>query len=211
VPIRTIAHWTLASRQILDDMSQLRGIIDTELLYGLGYVEELQLLNGAGTGTDLNGLYTQATAFASPYGGTLTAATKIDVILAAILQNALANQPATGVVIHPSDWTEIRGIKNADGEYIMGPPGADVEPRLFGLPVVATAAMTVDKFLVGNFQASTLYDRWSARVEVSTEDSDNFRKNLVTLLAEERIGLAVKQTTAFTKGDFSDAITDLTS
>jgi hypothetical protein len=30
-------------------------------------------------------------------------------------------------------------------------------------------------------------------------------------LAEERIALAVKNTLAFTKGDFSDAITDLTS
>jgi HK97 family phage major capsid protein len=211
VPIRTIAHWVLASRQVLDDAPQLQGLIDTEMRYGLSYAEELQLLNGAGSGTDLNGIYTQATAFASPYGSTLTAANKIDVILAALLQNALANEPATGIIVHPSDWTEIRGIKNSDGDYIMGPPGADVEPRLFGLPVVATPAMAVDKFVVGNFQAATLYDRWEARVEISTEDSDNFRKNLVTVLAEERIGLAVKNAAAFTKGDFSDAITDLTS
>ena len=56
-----------------------------------------------------------------------------------------------------------------------------------------------------------MYDRTAARVEVSTEDSDNFRKNLVTLLAEERIGLAVKNPLAFTKGDFAAAITDLAS
>ena len=42
------------------------------------------------------------------------------------------------------------------------------------------------------------------------EDSDNFRRNKVTVLAEKRIALAVKHTLAFTKGDFSDAITDLT-
>jgi hypothetical protein len=52
---------------------------------------------------------------------------------------------------------------------------------------------------------------WLPRVEVSTEDIDNFRNNLVTLLAEERIGLAVKRTTGFTKGSFATAITDLTS
>jgi HK97 family phage major capsid protein len=213
VTARTIAHWVLASRQILEDIPQLQGLIDTDLRYGLAFVEDVQLLSGSGAGEDLNGIYTQATAFTQAASGLgmMSAATKLDVIGAALLQNALANEPATGIVLHPSDWTDMRLLKDTEGRYLMGPPGADVVPRLFGLPVVATPAMTVDKFLVGNFQAATLYDRWQARVEVSTEDSDNFRKNLVTVLAEERIGLAVKNTAAFTKGDFSDAITDLTS
>jgi len=51
--------------------------------------------------------------------------------------------------------------------------------------------MIAGSFLVGNPEGD-LYDRMAARVEVSTEDADNFRKNLVTVLAEERIGLAVK-------------------
>lgn len=212
VPIRTIAHYVIASRQILDDAPQLAGLIDTELRYGLAQVEDGQLLNGAGTGTDLNGIYTQATTFASPFAAAMASMdTKLDVIGAALLQNALADEPATGVVIHPSDWMEIRLTKNTDGEYLLGAPGAAVDPQLFGVPVVATEAMAIGKFLVGNFEAATLYDRWQARVEVSTEDSDNFRKNLVTVLAEERVGLAVKNTNAFTKGDFAAAITDLTT
>lgn len=211
VPIRTIAHWMLASRQILDDAPQLRGTIDTELMYGLKYVEEDQLLNGGGTGTDLNGIVTQATAFAA---GTNTAASpnKIDVILYAILQGALNNLPPTGIVLHPSDWTSMRGIKDTAGAYILGAPASTVEPRLFGLPVVPSQAMAAGSFLTGDFATSaTLYDRWQARVEISTEDSDNFRKNLVTLLCEERIGLAVKRPLGFIKGTFSAAITDLTS
>lgn len=210
-PIRTLAHWVLASRQILDDVPQLQGFIDQELRYGLAYVEDNMLLNGAGTGTDLNGIYTQATAMsANPM--VVATPTKIDVIGAAILQQNLTDLPADGIVINPSDWTSMQLIKDTAGAYILGNPQDNVAPRLFGLPVVVTPAMTVDKFLVGNFQGSaTLYDRWSARVEISTEDSDNFRKNLVTILAEERIALAVKNTLGFTKGDFSDAITDLTS
>ena len=211
VPLRTIAHWILASRQVLDDAPQLQGVIDNELLYQLGFVEDAQLLTGAGTGTDLSGIYTQATAFAA---GTLTVASpqRIDVIGAAILQNALADLPADGIVLHPADWTAIRMTKNADGDYILGNPQDVVQPRLFGLPVVETQGMTAGNFLVGNFRGSaTLYDRMAARVEVSTEDSDNFRKNMVTVLAEERVGLAVKRPTGFTKGTFAPAITDLTS
>ena len=175
VPIRTLAHFVVASRQILEDVPQLQGLIDTELRYGLQYAEELQLLNGGGTGTDLNGIATQATAFAA--GSLIIAsATKLDVIGAAIHQNALAEEPVTGIVVHPSDWTDMRLLKNTDGEYIMGPPGADVEPRLFGVPTVVTQAMSAGSFLVGNFRAATLYDRWQARVELSTEDSGTFAK-----------------------------------
>lgn len=211
VPIRTIAHWMLASRQVLDDAPQLQGLIDSELMFGLELVEDNQLLNGGGTGTDLNGIYTQATAFAA--GSNIVASpTKLDALLFAILQGTLTEVPPTGIVLHPSDWIGIRATKNADGEYIMGPPSADVAPMMFGLPVALTQAQTAGTFTVGDFAGSaTIYDRWQKRVEVSTEDSDNFRKNLVTVLAEERIGLAVKLPTAFIKGTFSTAITDLTS
>jgi HK97 family phage major capsid protein len=211
VPIRTIAHWMLASRQILDDAPQMRATIDNELLYDLGVVEDAQLLMGGGTGTDINGVYTQATAFAA---GTLTVASpqRIDVIAAAILQNALANLPADGIAVHPADWTAICMTKNANGDYLIGNPQDMVQPRLFGLPVVPTLGMTAGNFLVGAFKRSaTLYDRQAKRVEVSTEDATNFRQNLVTLLAEERVGLAVKQPTGFTKGTFAAAIADLTS
>lgn len=211
VNVTTLAHWVYAMRQVLDDAPQLKGLIDTELLYGLAYVEDNQILNGGGTGTDLNGIYTQATAMsANPM--VVSSPTKIDVIGAAILQQNLTNLPADGIVMNPSDWTSIQLIKDTAGAYILGDPQSAVQPRLFGLPVVITPAMAADKFLIGSFRTSArLYDRWAARVEVSTEDGDNFRKNMITVLAEERIALAVTNTLGFTKGDFSDAITDLTS
>lgn len=211
VPIRKIAHWMLASAEILADAPQLQGIIDNELIYDLGLVEETQLLFGDGTGQNLLGMFTQASAF-SAGTATTTNPNKIDALLFAILQGALADIPPTGIVVHPSDWTAMRGLKNADGDYILGPPAADVEPRLFGLPVVATKAMLAGSFLVGDFAGSaTLYDRLAASVQISSEDSDNFRMNLLTLLGEERIGLAVKRATGFIAGTFAAAITDLTS
>jgi HK97 family phage major capsid protein len=46
VPALVIAHWTKASRQVLDDLPQLMGIIDTEPLDGLALKEDLQILSG---------------------------------------------------------------------------------------------------------------------------------------------------------------------
>jgi HK97 family phage major capsid protein len=206
--VTTIAHWVLATKQILDDVPMLQSYIDGRLRYGLMYVEENQLLNGGGTGTDLNGIYTQATAYAAPIVPTAAGdLTKIDVIRLAMLQAFLAELPPTGTVMHPSDWADIELTKTSDGAYLFANPQGSVTPRLWGLPVVETQAMTIDKFLTGAFQlGAQIFDREDANVEISTEDSDNFRKNLVTIRAEERIGLAVYRPEAFIKGDFGDAI-----
>jgi HK97 family phage major capsid protein len=209
--VTTIAHWVLATRQILDDAPMLQSYIDGRLRYGLAYVEEDQLLNGGGTGTDLNGIYTQATAMTSNLA-VVADPQRMDVIRYAMLQASLAEFPPNGIVLHPTDWASIETTKDDVGRYIIGNPATETQPRLWGLPVVATQAMTQDKFLVGAFRlGAQIFDRQDARVEISTEDAENFRKNLVTILAEERLALAVYRPEALVRGDFSDAIADLTS
>ena len=46
-----------------------------------------------------------------------------------------------------------------------------------------------------------VFDRWDARVETGYVN-DDFTKNLVTILAEERLALAVYRPQAFIYGDF---------
>lgn len=208
--VTTIAHWVLATRQILDDAPMLQSYIDGRLRYGLQYAEELQLLHGDGTGVNLNGIYTQAIDIGDM--GKVTTPTNLDVLRMAMLKASLAEFPATGMVLHPTDWANIELTKDGQGRYIIGDPKAEAAARVWGLPVVATQAMLVGKFLVGAFKAGAqIFDRQNATVELSTEDSDNFRKNLVTILAEERLALAVYRPQAFVKGDYAAAITALTT
>ncbi len=199
---KVIAHYVKASRQILSDSSQLASIIDNRLRYGLAYAEEQQLLNGPGTGTTMLGIIPQATAFSAPFDPAGTE-TNIDNIRLAMLQASLAEYPASGTVMHPSDWARIELLKDTTGQYIIGNPQGTLSPTLWGLPVVATQAITIDKFLVGAFKmGAQVFDRWLARVEVATENEDDFIKNLVTILAEERLALAVYRPEAFIYGDF---------
>lgn len=196
---KVIAHWTKASRQVLSDISQLRSIIDQRLLYGLAYVEENQLLNGDGTGQNLNGIITQSTAYSAPL--TPDMETPIDTIRLMMLQAALAEYPASGIVLHPTDWARIELTKDSQGRYIIGNPQGTAQPSLWGLPVVATQAISVDKALVGAFQlGAQVFDRWDARVETGYVN-DDFTKNLVTVLAEERLALAVYRPEAFIYAD----------
>lgn len=202
---KVIAHYMKASRQVMDDVSQLRSVIDERLLYGLAYKEESQLLSGDNTGQNLNGIIPQATAFSAPV--TIADLNIIDVLRLAMLQAALAEYPATGHVMHPTDWATIETLKDAQGRYIIGNPQGSTQPTLWALPVVATQAMTVRKFLTGAFKlGAQVFDRWAARVELATENEDDFIKNLVTILAEERLALAVYRPEAFIYGDFDTAL-----
>lgn len=201
-PIRTVAHFIPASVQVLADVPQLQGLIDQDLRYGLALKEEEQLLFGSGTGVNLTGMATLATPYAAPAG--MTGDNMIDQLGLAILQAALTDTPPDGIVVHDADWWRMRLLKDADGKYLLGDPGANPAPVLFGLPVVATKAMTVDKFLLGAFGAQTLYDRQQATVDVSTEHADFFIRNLVAIRCEERIGLAVKHPEALIYGDFGN-------
>ncbi|MBB2973954.1 phage major capsid protein [Mesorhizobium sp. RMAD-H1] len=198
---KVIAHWMKASKQILDDFAQLRSIIDGRLLYGLAFKEELQLLNGDGTGQNLHGIIPQASAYALPNGVTAPEPfTALDTLRFAMLQAALAEFPATGHVLHPTDWASIETLKDTTGRYIIGNPQGSLAPTLWRLPVVETQAITVGNFLTGAFKlGAQLFDRWDARVEVGFVN-DDFIKNLLTILGEERLALAVYRPEAFVTG-----------
>lgn len=205
---KVIAHWMKASKQVLDDVAQLRSIIDQRLLYGLAYVEETQLLNGDGTGQNLLGIIPQAEDYAVPAGFTEpTPVTSIDILRIAMLQAALAEYPATGHVLNPIDWAGIETTKDGEGRYIIGNPQGTAQPTMWGLPVVSTQAIAAGTFLTGAFRlGAQLFDRWDARVEVGYVN-DDFTKNLVTILAEERLALAVYRPEAFVTGDINPVVT----
>jgi HK97 family phage major capsid protein len=201
---KVIAHWMKASKQILSDVSQLKSIIDQRLLFGLAYVEESQLLNGDGTGQNLLGIIPQATAYAPAMS--LADLTQIDIMRLAMLQAALAEYPATGHVLNPIDWTTIELTKDGEGRYIIGNPQGTATPTLWSLPVVATQAIAQSKFLTGAFKlGAQVFDRWDARIETGFVN-DDFIKNLVTVLGEERLALALYRPEAFIYGDFNTAL-----
>jgi HK97 family phage major capsid protein len=199
--VRTIAHLAKLTRQAMDDAPRLVAEVDAEMRYGLGLVEEAQLLSGSGVGQNLLGIIPQATAYVAPI--TIATPTRIDMLRLGMLQAALALYPADGIVINEGDWAGIELTKTTEGSYLFSNPQGSVGQRLWGLPVVATPAMALDAFLVGNFAiGATVYDRMGVEVLISTENVDDFEKNLATMRAEERIALAVKRPASFIVGDF---------
>lgn len=202
-PVRTIAHLFKAAKQILDDMPQLQSTIDAELRYGLKYVEEQEILFGDGTGAHLEGIVPQASAYAAAFS--VAQQNGIDDLRLAMLQAQLARFPASGHVLHFMDWAKIELTKDTLGRYILANPSALTGPTLWGLPVVATeAAAFQGKFLTGAFNAGAqIFDREDANVVISTENADDFEKNMISIRCEERLALAVKRPEAFIYGSFT--------
>lgn len=202
-PVKTLAHIFKASKQIMDDFTQLQSLIDAEMRFGLKYVEEQQILFGDGTGQNLEGIIPQATDYDPAFQ--VEQHSSIDDLRLAMLQAQLARVPATGHVLHYVDWARVVTLKDSLGRYIIGNPQSTTAPSLWGLPVVETEiAAFQGKFLTGSFAyGAQLFDREDANVVIATENEDDFVNNMITIRAEERLALAVKRPEAFIYGDFT--------
>ncbi|MBB4259973.1 phage major capsid protein [Bradyrhizobium sp. CIR3A] len=200
-PVRTIAHWVPVSRQAMDDAPMLQSTIDGELRYGLGVKEEEELLLGSGTGQHIYGIIPQATAYQTSRDK--TGDTAFDTLAHAIAQSEVALLPATGIVMNNDDLEALKIIKDGNDRYIGGGPFGPPIATIWGRPVVGTPAMAAGEFLVGAFlDGAQIFDRLDAEVLVSSEDRDNFIKNMLTVRAEERLAMAVKRPAAFVHGSF---------
>lgn len=207
--VKTLAHWIPATRQILADASQLQGYVNGRLLYGLEIVEEQQILYGDGTGQNLQGLMTNPLAQEYAWSDGKPGDTKIDAIRRAITKARLAEYPVTGIVLHPSDWEDIELAKGSDGHYIWVSVTEGGATRLWRVPVVDTTAMQEGDFLVGAFGlGAMIWDREQASIRVAEQHNDYFTRNMVAILAEERIALTTFRPQAFVRGEFDEPPAD---
>jgi len=208
-PVRTLAHWEAAHRNVLADEPQLRSIIDNELMYGLRLLEDSQILNGDGVGENLLGvLQTSGIQTYSWSAGLSTPVpdTKADALRRAATLSFLAYYEPTGIVLHPNDWEDIELTKDANGQYLIAVSVAmGGEPKVWRMPVVDTPAITAGTALVGAFgTGAQLYDREQASIRISEQHSDFFVRNAIVILAEQRLALAVKRPEAFVEVTFDN-------
>lgn len=195
-PVVTIAHWILASRQVLDDEAQLQSYLNSRMVYGLRRKEDNEILKGDGAAGHLTGIITVATPFV-PGDPTFNGADNIRMAMAAIEE---AYYTSTVLMLNPLDWAAMQLTKSAQGEYLFGNPFAPVRPRVWDLDIVSTQSIPQGNFLVGDGSEAMIWDRQQITVEVSREDRDNFVKNMVTILVEERLTTSVYSQKAWEYG-----------
>ena len=183
-------------------------MIRAELLKELLKKVELEVYSGAGGGSALNGIFTQATAFAAgSFAGTIDNANLVDVLTVASNQIALAEHEApTAVLLNPSDVAALKMVKvsSTDKRYVERLAMVGGMLSFDGIPIIPTTLVTQDTYLIGDFTKNMLLDREDVTIEIGLDGND-WTKNMRTILAEYRGVNVIKNndTTAFVKGTIS--------
>jgi len=211
--LRKIAGWIKVSDEMAEDLPFLVSEINNRLLYQLLMFEEDQLLRGDGSGLNVLGLLNREGV------QTETAANDgdlADAVFRARTKVALATGlQADGLVMNPLDYQKLRLAKDSNGQYFAGGPftgqygngGVVQDPPLWGLGnTILTTAVPAGTALVGaGKQAATVYRKGGVRVEASNIDGEDFTHNRFTVLAEERLTLAVRRPSAFVRVEIAGA------
>ena len=201
----TLAHILKVTKQVYDDNPQsIMALIDHKMRYGLQQVVDRQLIQGQGGSTQLpgallSGNYTDYSTAA----GVLSTDSLFDFIFKHYTALATAAVNANRLVLNPADWAELALLKDKQGRYLLGGPGAVAGKVVWGIPVLTTSSMPQGKFLLGDFnQAATIYERQALQVALSDEDDKNFQYNLITIRVERRLAVTFEQPLALDGGDF---------
>jgi len=204
--VKTIATYFKTGRQVLEDYSELAGILRSLGSYKYMAEMDAQILSGSNSGENLNGLITQAQAFDSALLSASTGYTYFDQLNAAAQQIAEDDEGApTFFVLHPRDWFKMTRLKDDNKQYLLdGPQGNVTAQGIWGMTPVVTTQVSSGTFLVGNGTpvAAEFRNRMELEVAISTEDADNFTYNLVTIRFEGRGLLAVYRPDQFVTGTF---------
>ncbi len=209
--LKKLATFLPVSEETLEDGAQVQSYINGRLSLFLANLEDQQLIRGGG-GNDLQGIIGRSGV--NIYGGGTAAGNKAEQIFKAIngVRGSAFTEPEW-VVLNPSDYLDLRLLKDANNQYFGGGPwmgqygvGGQVAPNtqvmggpesLWGKPLYVTANIGAGTALAGNSQDAIVWRKGGIRVDASNSHQDYFQKNLVAIRAEERLALAVYRPASF--------------
>ncbi len=193
-PVRKIPTWIAATDEQLEDVPEIQTYIENRLSLMVQQRLDRQILTGNGTTPNLLGITNVV--------GVQTQAKGVDPTPDAIykaMTKVMVGGAATPnyVVMHPSDWSDIRLLRTTDGLYIWGSPSEAGPARIWGLPVVLDQGLAEGTAIVGDFaNYSLLIERKGLTIKVGYQN-DDFIKNQRSIVAEIRVAFVVTRPAAF--------------
>ncbi len=201
-----IAGFMKMSVNLLDDVEGMTTFLQSRLPEKLLRVEDEQILDGNGVGSNLLGLQSVGNFTA----GAAAVTNRAETLVNAISQLENLDREANGILLNPADWYTLWLYKAAtSGEYTLPVNLVErVGGQMFiaGVPVFRSTAERALDYLVGDWtMGANLITREPARVEFFREDGTNVQTNQITVRIEERIALPVYGNDYFIYGSF-DAV-----
>ena len=211
-PVQKINTFLTVSKEMLADTAFIENHIRVRGMSKLMSVEDVQILTGDGTGSNLNGIITQAPEYVDIFDGTPFDPQQLDIMIAAGAQVTFLEYIPTRTLLNPVDNRDIKLLKDAEKRYILPNP-FDGQPINFeGAPTMKTTAIAADKFLIGDFSLGATFSiRQDIVIEMTNSHASNFTSGFVTILIEERVALTVHNPNAFVQGSFAKALAEGTA
>jgi HK97 family phage major capsid protein len=199
VPALKVAAHTGLSYEALADFDAFSNYVRIELQQQVVLTENNSLLYGTGGTGSLNGFFTASGILT--FDAT-TADQGIDAIEMGIeaLRTGASLATPDLCVLHPSTWSAIRRTKDTLGRYLLSAdPTTEEADSIWGLSVVVTTQCApADGLLVD----TTRYGRAVVREPLSMRigwANDDFVKNILRTVCEERLNNAIERPTAICK------------
>lgn len=195
--LEKIADSIPVSKEAWMDVSFIKSEIDRLLNINLALKVDDLLYDGDGVTPNIKGVYTSAAAFdasASPYADAVNDANIYDLIAATsvnISNNKQSKYAPNVVLLNPVDVWKYKVLKATDGHYILPPFVTADGQTIAGMRVIETSQVAANTMVVGDFRFGTIYDLEGINIEMGYVN-DQFIKNSMTILAEQRLGLLIR-------------------
>jgi hypothetical protein len=197
--VKTIAEWVPSTKRALADWSALQGLIDDELRLDVLEAEESQILNGDGSGENFTGINNTSGVQTQAFSTDFFTTTRKAVTKARFV----GRSNPTAWVMNPTDAEAFDLLKDGENRYYNGGPMAIGPRTLWGIPITESENQVAGTPLLGDFTKAVVWDREQTTVTMSDSHADFFVRNLIAILAEERLAFGVTRPTAFVKVSLS--------
>ena len=198
--VKKIADSIPVTKEAFRDVSFIRSEIERLLDINLALKEDFQIYRGDGTGENITGLYTTAPTFdAGGYAGDKFADANLYDLLAVlrvvIVDNAQSKYMPNFVLMNPKTILKYKLAKGTDGHYVLPPFITSNGQVIDGMSVVESSQVVANTLALGDSRFGTIYDLEGVTVEMGYIN-DQFVKNAMTILAEKREMLLIRNVDA---------------
>lgn len=182
---KKVAERFRVSTELLHDIDGMQSLIENEARFEVEVAANTAVLTGTASSTSPAGITTIASAF------TLTTVdvqlpNNFDAIRAAVAQLQTLNFDRDIVAfVNPIDAAEMDMAKGTDGHYVLPPFISQNGTVIKGVRIIEDNNIAVGNLLIGDMSKYKIlmyqdfFVRWGL-------DSDDFSKNLITMIAEMR-------------------------
>lgn len=185
--IRKIPVFLPVSDEQLADVPGIRDYLDARLGYMVRARLEAQVIAGNGSAPNIRGLINVS--------GVNTQAKGADSVPDAIYKGITlirvnGETEPNLILMHPSDWQDIRILQNSTGQYLWENPAFPGQMTMFGLPIVLSTAVTQNTAVILDTMYNNVVMRQGVDIQVTNSHSTWFVSGVQAIRADVRAGLA---------------------